>query len=57
MTPEEIEKATLHRVVEVTLDEYLDVCRRDGYRKDKSGYVGQILSKVDDVRPKLKVER
>ena len=57
MTPEELKSATLLRVIEVTLDEYLDDCKRDGYRKDKSGYIGQILSKVDDVRPKLRVEK
>ena len=55
MKPTEVKEATLHRVIEVTLDEYLDDCRKDGYRKDKSGYIGQILAKVDDVRPKVKV--
>jgi len=56
MKLEEIREATLHRVIEVTLDGYLDDCKRDGHRKDKSGYTGQMLSKVDAVRPKLKVE-
>jgi len=55
MNNKEIKESTLRHVVEVTLDEYLDDCRRDGHRKDKSSYIRQILSKVEDVRPKLKV--
>lgn len=42
----EIDRLPLHRVIEETLEEYVSDCERDGYHKDKSGYIGQILSKV-----------
>lgn len=52
MLQEDWEKARLHGVIEATLDEYVDECNRTpyrstGYRPDKSGYIGQILDKVE----------
>lgn len=47
MEQKEWEKANLHRVVEVTLDEYVEECKRMGYRVDKSGFISQILDKVE----------
>ena len=51
MNPEEIKEATLHKVIEVTLDEYLNDSNRTpyrgtGYGPDKCGYIGQILERL-----------
>lgn len=47
----EWEAASLHRVIETTLDEYVEECNRTpyrglSYRPDKCGYILQILEKV-----------
>lgn len=60
MKPEEIRGATLHKVIEVTLDEYLDDSnktpyRNTGYRPDKCGYIGQILDKIKEKEEKCPV--
>lgn len=52
MKLEEIKEATLHRVIEVTLDEYLNDSNKMPYRgtghgPDKCGYIGQILEKMN----------
>jgi len=46
MEQKEWKEASLHRVVEVTLDEYVEECKRMGYRVDKCGFILQILDKV-----------
>lgn len=52
MKLEEIREATSHKVIEVTLEEYLNDSNRTPYRgtgrgPDKCGYIGQILMKVE----------
>ena len=47
MEKKEWETARLHRVVEVTLDEYVEECERMGHRVDKSGFILQILDKIE----------
>ncbi len=51
MIQQEWKEASLHKVIEVTLDEYIDDRERTPYagtpyRPDKCGYIGQILDKV-----------
>jgi len=46
MTIEELIKASLPKVIEVTLDEFMDECQKMGHKVDKCGYINQILDKV-----------
>jgi len=52
MVLQEWKEASLHKVIETTLDEYVDECERTPYagthRPDKCGYIGQILDKVGE---------
>lgn len=54
-------KASLHKVVETTLDEYVEECERTpykdtSYRPDKCGYIGQILDKVEQEKQRSEGE-
>ena len=48
MIQQKWKEASLYKVIETTLDEYLDECKRMGGRVDKCGYIGQILDKVEE---------
>jgi len=47
MEQNEFKQASLHTVIEVTLEEYVRECEQMGYHVDKCGYIGQILEKVE----------
>jgi len=51
MKLDELRKATLYQVVAQTLVEYLHDCQMtpyNGREKDRCGYIGQILDKVEE---------
>ena len=56
MILQEWKGARLDKVIEVTLDEYVDECKTMGYRVDKCGYIGQILGKVEEEKQRSKGE-
>ena len=56
MIQREWKEASLHKVIETTLDEYCDECKRMGYRVDKCGYIGQILDKVEEEKQRSEGE-
>ena len=47
MIHEEWGRASLFKVIEKTLDEYVESCESMRYRVDKCGYIHQILDKVE----------
>lgn len=56
MIQQQWKEASLHKVIEITLEEYATACETTPYRDpygsghnyhpDKCGYIGQILDKV-----------
>jgi len=57
MVLQEWKEASLHKVIETTLDEYLNECKQMNCRVDKCGYIGQILDKVEQAKQRAETER
>lgn len=51
MIETEWREASLHKVIETTLDEYVEECSQMNHRVDKCGYINQILDKVAEEAP------
>lgn len=56
MRVEELRKVSLPKVIEVTLDEFMDECQKMGHKVDKCGYINQILDKVEEGKQQGKKE-
>lgn len=67
MTLQELKEASLHRIIETTLEEYAIACETTphrnyfgsgyNYHPDKCGYIGQILGKVEDEKQRSEGEQ
>lgn len=67
MIQQELKEASLHKVIETTLEEYAIACETTphrnyygsgyNYHPDKCGYIGQILDKVEEDKQRSEAER
>lgn len=62
MIQQEWKEASLHKVIETTLDEYVEESNRTpyrgtNYRPDKCGYICQILDKVEEEKQRSEGEQ